>query len=202
LFESFSGALHEVADQIKMGLGAVLVRNMMANLFKDVIFDPDMIRGTAKTVITQYAHRLHWGKIVEESFGAGTNINFTVSLSDIGVRHLQQNGMIAPVPLGEGHGSSDKAASDAAYKAALSNLNKIGATHQWVLEQRSKISFDNLPPDLVAQVRTRASRNGFTIKTVTPRSTATNRSVVVQLIGVKNGEEKINYVFRSIYELF
>jgi hypothetical protein len=26
---------------------------------------------------------------------------------------------------------------------------------------------------------------------VTPRSTATNRSVIVQLIGVKNGEEKI-----------
>ena len=191
LFESFSGALHEVADGIKMGLGAVLVRNMIANLFKNVTFDPDMIRGTAKTVITQYAHRLHWGKIVEESFGAGTNISFRVSLSDIGIQHLQQNGMIAPVPLGEGRGSSDKAASDAAYKDALKNLNKIGATHQWVLEQRSKMSFDNLPQDLVAQVRTRASRNGFTIKTVTPRSTATNRSVVVQLIGVKNGEEKI-----------
>jgi len=198
LFESFTGALHEVGDQIKIGVGSILVRNLITNLFKNVKFDPDMIRGTAKTVITQYAHRLHWGDVKPQIFGAGTaassntDISCSVSLSDLGIRHLADNGMTPPIPLGKGHGASEKAASDAAYRDALKNLNRIGATYEWVIEERSKISFDSLPQELVTRARLRATRNHYTtIKTVTPRSTATTHSMVVQLIGVREGKEEI-----------
>jgi dsRNA-specific ribonuclease len=190
LFESFSGALHEVGDQVKPGLGAILVRNLITYIFKDFVFDPDMIRGTAKTVITQYAHRLHWGEINAQTYGAGNRMTCTVSLSPMGLKHLADNNMMAPSPLGTGAGASEKAATDAAYRDALRNLNKIGATYDWVIEQRSKISFNNLPQKLVDRVRLRANRSGYTtIKTITPRSTATTNSVVVQLIGIRDGVE-------------
>ena len=192
LFESFTGALHEVGDQIKVGVGSILVRNLITNLFKNVKFDPDMVRGTAKTVITQYAHRLHWGEVKREIYGASPDMECLVSLSEMAIKHLGDNGMTPPVPLGRGRGASDKAASDAAYRDALKNLNKIGATYDWVIQERSKISFDSLPQDLVTRARSRASRKGYTaLKTVTPRSTATTRSVVVQLIGVRDGQEEI-----------
>ena len=192
LFESFTGALHEVGDQIKVGVGSILVRNLITNLFKNVKFDPDMVRGTAKTVITQYAHRLHWGEVKREIYGASPDMECLVSLSEMAIKHLRDNGMTPSIPLGRGRGASDKAASDAAYRDALKNLDKIGATYDWVIAERSKISFDNLPQDLVTRARSRASRKGYTaLKTVTPRSTATTRSVVVQLIGLREGREEI-----------
>lgn len=60
LFESFCGALTRLADIVKTGLGYIMVRHMIENIFGPINYDERYRYGKSITLITQAYNSQHW----------------------------------------------------------------------------------------------------------------------------------------------
>jgi len=61
IFESFAGAMARIGDQIKGGLGYLLVRKMIDGIFKNIELDPVLGLGKPLTILQQRYDSLRWG---------------------------------------------------------------------------------------------------------------------------------------------
>ncbi len=186
LFEAFFGALDQIADSIKPGLGAITAFNYMPLIFKDETFAPEMKYGTAKTRLVQYGSRLHLGSEAVDATTTrdGRRYTTTITLSDAFVRFLSSKGYNLSNPVGEGKGMSKKASENAGYENALAAFNRVGFTLERVMTESKVDEFKSFDPALVARVRAKAMSAGFTkLSFKKPRGTAINESVTIMLRG-------------------
>lgn len=117
VFESFFGALNNIADSIAFGSGFVYCYNMMTYLFKDVNIDESRGRGSAKTQVLQMFVRFDLQKPQEIVSGLTVTVRTTSKLAP----------KLKPYEvLGSSGGSSKKDAEQEAYRAAINKLMTQG----------------------------------------------------------------------------
>lgn len=191
LFESFFGALDQIADSIKPGLGAALAYDYMLLLFNEEKFDLELIKGAPKTRLFEVASRLR--------FNPRSDIG--VRYNEDGPRHVVsyffKSGLMNALrekkipgydprslrnPIGTGQGGSKARAEHNAAANALRQLESVGITHEWIASQQERLSFENFPADLVERVfqKARAQRYRLHWRTLTKEP----NGVTVQLNGV------------------
>jgi dsRNA-specific ribonuclease len=129
VFESFFGALNNIANSIQFGSGFVYCYNMMAYLFEDVYIDESLGRGSAKTQVLQMFVRFDLQKPQEIVSGLTVNIQTTGKMA---VRPYEV--------IGKSKGSSKKEAEYQAYKMAINTLVNRGSLI--VQEQQAHIQND------------------------------------------------------------
>jgi dsRNA-specific ribonuclease len=74
VFESFFGALDEVSDLVKQGMGFINCYDMIANIFKDIEIDENKGWGSPKTQVIQIFVRFGFPKPEEQSPGSDIKI--------------------------------------------------------------------------------------------------------------------------------
>lgn len=195
IFESFFGALDDLSDKVKDGLGAVNAFNYFIAIFEDVTFDIRMARGKPKSIFQQYGPRLGWGKegvVHSETLNPDGSYTITVSLSDRAFDYLRRIGVSRlRNPLGIGRGSKDDA-ENTAYTQALTKFNDVGLTFERIRDLSDQVKFSRMNQELVRLARTKAKAAGWDrIYFFIPRTTSGAQTAVVQLRGMalRSGQE-------------
>mgnify|MGYP000911722572 CR=1 FL=1 len=121
VFESFFGALEEVADSILDGLGAIQCYNMIVHLFQNIDIDESKARGSAKTQVIQMFVRFDLSKPQEQS--PGSEISITASPEMCQLLNLDRSYLTKPIA--HAIATKDKDAEYEAYKQFVSFLSDL-----------------------------------------------------------------------------
>jgi dsRNA-specific ribonuclease len=151
--EALLGALEQVGDRVfKNGVGMGLAFNFVVSLYKDVEIDPDRIIANPKTLVKERMERIGMvnqkvgEKVPEESFideKAG-KVVFRIKFPENKMYVLRNLGINVVSPIvGEAMDSTKKTASIAAYRIAISYLNSIGLTEEFVTALSKKREFES-----------------------------------------------------------
>jgi dsRNA-specific ribonuclease len=195
LFESFVGALYEVTQKMYgRGPGFDFAYRFLFYAMQGVEFNPEYIHGHPKTQVTQIFSRLAWGIPIENVEKLDHGVRVTIELTPTAIQFLQNKGIRVTNPvLASDTASTKKGGSSQAYERALQKLAEIGATREWVEEQRNIIEWSHpeYQPYLPA-ARARLEREGYErMYFLTPRYSITPTSCTVQLIGVRKSDKKL-----------
>jgi dsRNA-specific ribonuclease len=193
LFESFFGAITIIMKTINRGKESVIAYNYIARIFAKTKFDKRIVRGKPKTILVQYGNRFGWELPVEHNREAGNRHIATVDFSEEGLQFINRHGKTHLTnPIGKGEAGSAKLAMTLAYKDALSRFDDAGITHEWVVAQRTKLTFSQFDPALVERVINKVmEKYGLdSLKFVTPKSTSTQHYKIIQLMGMDNANKR------------
>jgi dsRNA-specific ribonuclease len=199
--ESFTGALNDVGDLIKPGLGFVLIRNFTEYLFKNVTFDFNRIKyGLPKTIfIQQYIERIKLNKDQYELVPIGNGRTMQIILSDTAFERFKNYfPLLKSKIIGEGTGSSPAVAENEAYASAIRTLEAVGVTVKRIDEIKSNMGFDKLEainPNVVKLVKSKYQKEGYTyVLFDIPASTQSENSRTAIMIGYmpdKKGNKEV-----------
>ena len=151
--EALLGALEQVGDRVfRQGAGMGLAFNFVVSLYKDVEIDPDKIIANPKTLVKERMERIGLvnqkigEKVPEESFideKAG-RVVFRIKFPENKMYILRNFGIKVTSPIvGEAMDTTKKTASIAAYRIAISYLNSIGLTDEFLTALSKKREFES-----------------------------------------------------------
>lgn len=197
VFESFFGALSQIGDDIKMGIGHIACYNLISILFAD----KDIQKEKYGDPITQVIQRLSKTGIIGEGRGpsgrkkGGVDERETVhNLREIEVSiYLTRDqidyakevyGLKLPSLIGKAVAIAKNLARYQAYEKSLLTLDKYGLTREQANEWRRQRMFACLNQRVVKQAERKAAQAGFEeLEFVTPSKTDTADAYVLLLIG-------------------
>ena len=151
--EALLGALEQVGDiAFKFGTGINLAYNFVVSLYKDVEIDLDKTIANPKTLVKERMERIGMvnqklgEKVPEESFvdEKTGKVVFRIKFPENKMYILRNFGINISSPIvGEAKDSTKKTASIAAYRIAISYLNSIGLTEEFVSALSKKREFES-----------------------------------------------------------
>lgn len=168
LLESFIGVLGYTADQVRRGLGGVIVDHFVEFIFTGVKLD---VSESSKSVLDQqYGKRFKWGAHLDKTQTpvwavtlqlAKNRYSSQVVTTPLGINHLREYDETFANPLASVIDTSIKGAETRAYDAALDRIQRSGFTVEVAkklgLEQKSRL-YDQ---KLFSQARQKAVMEGF-----------------------------------------
>lgn len=195
VFESFFGALVEVSDKLKDGLGMVNVSNFVASFFEEVGIDYTLATEGDKSIVHERFTQFHWGKPIEREEAIEGGVQVTVSLTPEALAYLGARGVtgINPV-IGTGQARSKLPAARAAYAEALRRIESFGIQYERLEEERTKMLLrDKALAPYIAPVKARLTREGFVdFEFYTPKASTSFKATLVELYGVRrNGSKQL-----------
>lgn len=193
VFESFFGALDEVSDLIKPGLGAINVYNFVKSLFDQVGIDLALATEGDKSLVYERFNQFGWGRPEEEDDTTGEGTRVTIKLTPQALQFLSRKGLtnVNPV-LGSAMARTKVAASKQAYTIALQTIERLGVQPEKLAEEREKMLLHNetLRPYL-ADVNRRLASSGFiNFEFFSPKTSASRSGYLVQLFGLRKDGTK------------
>lgn len=195
VFESFFGALIEVSDKLKDGLGMVNVSNFVTSLFEEVGIDYSLATEGDKSIVHERFTQFHWGKPIEREVPIEGGVQVTVSLTQEALAYLASRGLsgINPV-IGLGQARSKMPAARAAYAEAVRRIESFGIQQERLEEERSKMLLrDKTLAPYLAPVKTRLTKEGFVdFEFYSPKTSTSFNATLVELYGVRrNGSKQL-----------
>jgi dsRNA-specific ribonuclease len=151
--EALLGAIEQVGDiAFKFVTGINLAYNFVVSLYKDVEIDLDKTIANPKTLVKERMERIGMvnqkigEKVPEESFvdEKSGRVVFRIKFPENKMYVLRNLGINVASPIvGEAMDSTKKTASIAAYRIAISYLNSIGLTEEFVTSLSKKREFES-----------------------------------------------------------
>ena len=151
ILEAVFGALLQIGDAVKLGLGYVLCYNLFVNIYNEINIDMSYARGHVKTQVQQLFSKLHWGKVIEiwqpSEYAEGGSIaggTLILKFTPQALKHLSTLNIDVPSPiLASADGPTKKTASSSVYAIALKHLTDLGITKEWADIQRGQTEFNH-----------------------------------------------------------
>lgn len=193
VFESFFGALIEVSDRLKDGLGMVNVSNFVASFFEEVGIDYALATEGDKSIVHERFMQFRWGKPLEQEEPIEGGIRVTVSLTPEALNYLTRHGVTEVDPvIGVGEARSKLPAARIAYAEALRRIESFGVQHERLEEEREKMLLrDKALGPYISAVKARLTREGFVdFEFYTPKASTGLRGTLVELYGVRRDGTK------------
>lgn len=134
LMESFCGALHQVGNAIKPGMGIILVRQFTNFFSQKLTIDPARALGDARSYVEQYFAQLYLkDQVGPETINSPGNYTVSIVITQLAGEKLASMGFFVPSNriIGIGKASSKENALKFAYINANEYMNKIGLTNEY-----------------------------------------------------------------------
>ena len=203
VFESFSGALLTIANNILEGLGPIYVLNFITLVLSDIKFNKEMYYGKPITQIQQRGGKVGLipavnyddgnKKGVAKTYGATSSvsenkddtytaiINITDELINFLVIHFKRN---FSEELTRAVGNTGAEAIEKAWDNALVILNKAGYTNDFADSYKEQHMFDNLDKKISSKVVEKAKLQKYSkLIFKEPKNSRTKNSVTIVFSG-------------------
>jgi hypothetical protein len=196
VFESFFGALFEIADSvIGDGVGYVMSLKVLSMIFSDFDFDLSKAQGHPKSQIKEIFEMLKLDPEVAEIVQTDKGVNVSIQLTDRTYNDLMKLEVInkdASKVIGYGFGPFKTYAVNLAYSNALNYLESLGITREWAERQKEllDLTMPELEPYLDAAID-RMGEDGYERMYLRTSRTSTKAgNVFIQLVGVYFDKDK------------
>jgi len=185
IFESFSGAMHEIGEIVSPGVGPLLVRNFINLIFENEILDDKFKRGTAITIVTQvYIDGLHWPKFkqtyeypngfveatitvpkevtdfINTNYKAGKGLSSAINNNEYKIVGLREN--VFKVKVIQGDNAKEEAKS-LVYDGLFKALEDSGLTYEEAQRWRDEMALTGLDQAVKARLLAKANGSGFSL---------------------------------------
>lgn len=203
LVESFIGALMKTGNNVKPGLGYILVYNWIYDIFNTREIELTYIFGPAKTQIQQFFSNMGWGpapnfrSTFTSKYGEGETI--TLSLTEAAKRGMAELKINAQDIIGVGTGNTDRSAEATAYDNAFKYFNSLGLTHDWLQSRKHLMEFNEIDhPEYTGLINKLFGkmmtlgliRLEFKTHVISGALSDTNKTYLLELHGHRAGAEK------------
>lgn len=189
VFESFFGALFEIADNIiGDGVGYVLSLKFLTLIFEDVKFDLSKAQGHPRSQIKEIFEMLKLDAEIQDITTTDKGTNVVLSITDQTYNdliELEKFKKGCSKVIGIGFGPYKTNAINLAYSNALEYLESLGITREWAEHQKEL--YDLMVPELDSYIGNAMERmvaekyDRMYIRT--SRTSVKAGNVVIQLVG-------------------
>lgn len=196
--EAFFGALDKVSETLLHGIGLVNCYRLITKIFvKDLIpieFSVKHPKMLLDQLFLPFFSSKTAGKVVVKETYEDYVYTFDIMLSDEIFNFLKNLGFnIKTKHIGYSKGTLKKQTEKEAYADAIKFLDNYGITESWANITKIKMDFEH--PELLKYKNAIEQKNKQLnydyIYFSSPTKTATQKNVILQLIGVKNDNNKV-----------
>ena len=150
--ESFYGALFNVGNSILNGLGYINTATFLDKIFEDKTIDEDI--DPPLTFILELFKRLDWGPVIKFIREKGNGFEMELSLPNVAMDYLQQNGIYFESHLlARERGSTKKAVKEMTYLKAFKKLREKGITRNWLDTHHEALDFQMIPKPMFNELK-------------------------------------------------